>query len=251
MALDTQQKRKDYEVSIVRTVLLASSETNEQMTEISRLVRENRWITRTDLDTKSRPSTMRASPQAIAVATGVIEDLQRPPDELILEIEVMEVDRNHNGTWASPDRKPRQSIRSPQTPRSWCNRAALQLFNALLTQVFGSTAAIPPVLAFGGGNTTFFVHAARSHRDAFELSFQRTLGPAGATPRGRWPACNVFCWRTLSGFVGAQYSSSLVGSASATATQVPTAWRPIPMPAVQSPRSRPVQIRTSWLRRIC
>ena len=32
VAPDTTQKRKDYEVSIVRTVLLASSETNEQMT---------------------------------------------------------------------------------------------------------------------------------------------------------------------------------------------------------------------------
>src|SRR5580698_4509530 len=62
VAPDTQQKRKDYEVSIVRTVLLASSETNEQMTELSRLVREIAGITRTDLDTKSRTLTMRVMP---------------------------------------------------------------------------------------------------------------------------------------------------------------------------------------------
>src|SRR5271170_7410201 len=67
VAPSTTQKRKDYEVSIVRTVLLASSETNEQMTELSRLVREIAGITRTDLDTKSRTLTMRASPQAMAV----------------------------------------------------------------------------------------------------------------------------------------------------------------------------------------
>ena len=96
VAPDTQQKRKDYDVSIVRTVLLASSETTEQMTELSRLVREIAGIVRTDLDTKSRTLTMRASPQAIAVATGIIEDLEQPPDELVLELEVLEVDRNYS-----------------------------------------------------------------------------------------------------------------------------------------------------------
>ena len=81
-----RKKRKDHDVSIVRTVLLASTETTEQMTELSRMVREIAGITRTDLDTKSRTLTMRAFPlQAIMVATGIIEDLERPPDELILE----------------------------------------------------------------------------------------------------------------------------------------------------------------------
>ena len=79
VAQDTQQKRKDYDVSIVRTVLLSASETPEQMTEVSRMVREVAGITRTDLDSKSHTLTMRASPQAIAVATGIIDNLDQPP----------------------------------------------------------------------------------------------------------------------------------------------------------------------------
>jgi general secretion pathway protein D len=96
VAQDTQQKRKDYDVSIVRTVLLSASQTPEQMTEVSRMVREVAGITRTDLDSKSHTLTMRASPQAIAVATGIIDNLDQPPAELVLEIEVLEVDRSRN-----------------------------------------------------------------------------------------------------------------------------------------------------------
>ena len=39
--------------------------------------------------------TMRASPQAIAVATRLLEDLEKPVGELVFEIEVLEVDRNY------------------------------------------------------------------------------------------------------------------------------------------------------------
>jgi hypothetical protein len=95
VAEDTAQKRKDYQLSVVRTVLLPSSESNEQMTEVFRLVREIAGITRADLDTRSGTITMRASPQAIAVATGLIDDLENPVGELVLEIEVLEVDRNY------------------------------------------------------------------------------------------------------------------------------------------------------------
>jgi Flp pilus assembly secretin CpaC len=222
VAPDTPQKRKDYEVSIVRTVLLASSETNEQMTEISRLVREIAGITRTDLDTRSRTLTMRASPQAIAVATGVIEDLQRPPDELILEIEVMEVDRNHNRDMGITGPQTATIYSIPSNAAQLVQQGGAAALNALLTQVFGSTAAIPPVLAFGGGKTTFLY----------------TLPGATATlsnflsnvHSGRRVLLRAEDGQPATFFVGerfpvslAQYSSSLVGSASATATQVPTA----------------------------
>src|SRR5580700_10109041 len=86
VAENTPQKRKDYALSVVRTVLLPSSESNEQMTEVFRLVREIAGITRADLDTRSGTITMRASPQAIAVATGLIDDLENPVGELVLEI---------------------------------------------------------------------------------------------------------------------------------------------------------------------
>ncbi len=78
VAENTVQKRKDYAISVVRTVILPASETPEQMTEIFRLVREIAGITRADLDTRTGTITMRASPQAVTVASSLIENLENP-----------------------------------------------------------------------------------------------------------------------------------------------------------------------------
>src|SRR5580693_4326851 len=225
VAPDTQQKRKDYEVSIVRTVLLASSETNEQMTELSRLVREIAGIVRTDLDTKSRTLTMRASPQAIAVATGIIEDLQRPPDELILELEVMEVDRNNNLDAGITGLQTATIYSIPSNAAQLVQQGGATALNALLTQVFGSASAIPPVLAFGGGKTTFFYTLPGA--TATLSNFLSTVHA------GRRVLLRAEDGQPATFFVGerfpvslAQFSSSLVSTATTAATQTPTASAP-------------------------
>jgi hypothetical protein len=225
VAPDTQQKRKDYEVSIVRTVLLASSETNEQMTELSRLVREIAGITRTDLDTKSRTLTMRASPQAIAVATGIIEDLERPPDELILEIEVMEVNRNHNVDFGITGPQTATIYSVPSNAAQLVQQGGATALNALLTQVFGSASSIPPVFAFGGGKTTFL--GTLPGATATLSNFLSTVHA------GRRVLLRAEDGQPATFFVGerfpvslAQYSSSLVGNANSAATQTPTASAP-------------------------
>jgi len=222
VAPDTPQKRKDYEVSIVRTVLLASSETNDQMTELSRLVREIAGITRTDLDTKSRTLTMRASPQAIAVATGIIEDLERPPDELILDIQVMEVDRSHNADFGITGPQTATIYSIPSNAAQLVQQGGAAALNALLTQVFGSASSIPPVFAFGGGKTTFL--GTLPGATATLSNFLSTVHS------GRRVLLRAEDGQPATFFVGerfpvslAQFSSSLVGSATATATQTPTA----------------------------
>src|SRR5580658_7098494 len=188
VAPDTTQKRKDYEVSIVRTVLLASSETNEQMTELSRLVREIAGITRTDLDTKSRTLTMRASPQAIAVATGITG----PQTATIYSV--------------------------PSNAAQLVQQGGATALNALLTQVFGSASSIPPVFAFGGGKTTFL--GTLPGATATLSNFLSTVHA------GRRVLLRAEDGQPATFFVGerfpvslAQYSSSLVGNANSVATQ--------------------------------
>ena len=154
VAQDAPQKRKDYGASAVRTVLLPASETPDQMTETLRTVREITGITRSDLDTRSHTLTLRASPQALAVAADLIDGLEEPRAELILEMEILEVDRNYA----------RQlGIIPPQTSRI-ITPSTQQINEAesseaglidVITQIFGSS-AIPPVIAFGGGVTTYF-----------------------------------------------------------------------------------------------
>ena len=150
---NTPQKRKDYDASVVRTILLPSSETPEQMTEMLRMVRDITGITRSDLDTDSRTITLRASPQAIAVASDLIGNLEQPTGEVVLEMEVLEVDRN---------RARQLGIVPPQTAKifsisSQQIQEAAQSSQGLIdviNQIFGSS-TIPPVIAFGGGKTTF------------------------------------------------------------------------------------------------
>jgi type II secretory pathway component GspD/PulD (secretin) len=177
VADDTAQKRKDYDISIVRTVMLPASETPEQMTEVLRLVREIAGITRSDLDSRSGTLTMRASPQAMAVATGVIEDLERPSGELVLEVEILEVDRNYARLLGitPPDsakmfsiskEQVLEALQSPQglatvlqeifgTPSSLSGLTTSQIGSLLGSGQVSLGSLLPPLIAFGGGYTTF------------------------------------------------------------------------------------------------
>ncbi|MGC1544180.1 MAG: FG-GAP-like repeat-containing protein, partial [Candidatus Acidiferrales bacterium] len=226
VAQDTQQKRKDYDVSILRTVLLSASETPEQMTELSRMVREVAGITRTDLDTKSHTLTMRASPQAIAVATGIIDDLEQPPAELILEIEVLEVNRSRDRDLGITGPQTATIYSIPSNSAQLIAEGGATALNGLLEQVFGSSSAIPPVFAFGGGKTTFL-----GTLPGAAASFSDLLSTVRA---GRRVLLRAEDGQPASFFVGerypvslAQYSSSLVGTANnnsstQTATQTAT-----------------------------
>jgi len=177
VAEDTQQKRREYEPLIVRTIALPASETPEQVTEISRLIREMTGILRVQVDAANRTLTLRASPQALAVASDLIENLEKPSGELILELEILEVDRNYA----------RQiGLTPPQTAKTFnVNTGLLGSGNSeteiisTLEQVFGTPSSLsgltpeqiateiasgqlnpnsllPPIIAFGGGQTTFF-----------------------------------------------------------------------------------------------
>jgi Bacterial type II and III secretion system protein/FG-GAP-like repeat len=153
VAQDTAQKRKDYDVSIARTVMLPNAVTQEQMTEITRLIREIAGITRTDLDSRTRTITMRASPQAMAVATGIIDDLEKPAPELILEIEVIEVDKDHERNLGIVGPQSAHIFSIPTNVVSELTNGTTS-FATIITQVFGSS-SLPAFLAFGGGLTTY------------------------------------------------------------------------------------------------
>ncbi|MGH9713763.1 MAG: FG-GAP-like repeat-containing protein [Candidatus Acidiferrales bacterium] len=177
VAADTPQKRKDYDISIVRTLILPASETPDQMTEVSRLVRDIAGIARTELDTRTGTLTMRASPQAMAVATGLIEDLERPAGELVLEVEILEVDRNYAKILGiNPPESAKmfslskaevlQALASPQglatvleqvfgTPSSLSGLTTSQLGSLLGSGQVSLGSLLPPLIAFGGGYTTF------------------------------------------------------------------------------------------------
>ncbi|MGH9562310.1 MAG: hypothetical protein ACRD3S_12730, partial [Terracidiphilus sp.] len=174
---NTAQKLRDYEPSLVRTVLLPASETPDDMTEMFRVVREITGVTRSSLDSASRTITLRADPQAVAVASELIRNLEQPAGEMILEFEVLEVDRNYARNLG---------IVPPQCSRVFSlNQQQIQEVEAggtslvnVIQQIFGLSSSlsglspsqiaallgagqlglgslIPPLVAFGGGDSTF------------------------------------------------------------------------------------------------
>jgi hypothetical protein len=175
VAEDSTQKRKDYALSIVRTVLFPAAEAPEQMTELLRMVREIAGISHSDLDTRSRTLTMKASPQAIAVATELIENLEQPAAQMVLEIEILDINRSYaQQLGITPPESAKVFTLSPEQIKT-----ALQSNEGLVTvieQVFGTVPSLsglsstqiasllgsqenilntllPPLILFGGGDT--------------------------------------------------------------------------------------------------
>jgi hypothetical protein len=147
------QKRRDFEPSVVRTVVLPASETPDQMTEVLRMVRDVTGITRTQLNTANRTITLRASPHAVALASDLIDDLEKPTGELILEIEVLEVDRTNaqNLGIVPPESASAFTISTAQAREAAASEEGLI---DVIEQVLGTS--VPDVIAFGGGFTTYF-----------------------------------------------------------------------------------------------
>jgi Flp pilus assembly secretin CpaC len=177
VAEDTPQKRKDYDATVVRTILVPESVQPDQMTEMLRLVREIIGITHADLDARSRTITLRDSPQNVALAVKLLSELEQAPGELILEIEILEVDRDvaRNLGITPPESSTivtlsAQDIQEAQQSLQGLVDVVMRLFglpsslNGLSTSQIASLLSagqisagslLPPLIAFGGGRTTF------------------------------------------------------------------------------------------------
>ena len=236
VAEDTQQKRREYEPLIVRTIVLPASETPEQVTEISRLVREMTGILRVEVDEAHHTLTLRASPQAMAVASDLIENLEEPVGELILEMEILEVDRNYarqigitppqtartfgvNSNLLGPSNSAASIISELEqlfgTPSSLAGLTPEQIATQIASGQLNPNFLLPPVVAFGGGKTTFFATMPGATGNLSQtLSLVRT---------GRRVLLRVEDGQPATFFVGerfpvslAQFSSSLTSNVNTT-----------------------------------
>lgn len=230
VADDTPQKRRAYDISVVRTVQLPAAESADDMTEDVRLVREIAGITRAELNLQSRTITMRASPQAISVAAQLLDRLEQPRGEVVLEMEVLEVDRNAASQLGiTPPQKAQVfSLSSQQIQEAEQGASGLV---SVIQQIFGTSSGlsglsstqlasligegsvgigslIPPLIAFGGGKTTFLATLPGA-----ALAFSDTLNTVQS---GRQILLRAENGKPTTFFVGdrvpidlAQYSASL------------------------------------------
>ena len=154
VAENTPAKRHEYAPVIVRTILLSAATTPEGMTETVRLLREIVGITHAELDTRTRTLTLRDSPENVALAVALLQEIERARGELMLEIEILEVDRNMARQLGITPPSTAQVITfSPTDVRALRQARTTSELLAIIQRIFGTT--LPPLIAFGGGQTTF------------------------------------------------------------------------------------------------
>ena len=64
------------------------------MTEAMRMVRDIVGLRRTELDLKTHSITVRDTPENVALAEAILNDVQQPLGEFLLEVDLLEVDRD-------------------------------------------------------------------------------------------------------------------------------------------------------------
>jgi len=160
VAPDTPEKRRLYAMVAEQTFPLSAAVGPEDVTEILRVLRDITGATRIDLDTRSRTITMRDTPERLALAGELIQQLERARGEVMLEIELLEVDRNKARILGITPPASEQLIGLNSADLDKL-KSSTTLTNLLtnIQQVFAGKgfSGIPAVIPIGGGLSTFLL----------------------------------------------------------------------------------------------
>ena len=168
---DTAEKRKQYEPEIEETFRLPVSLEASEMTELYRIVREITGSQHIQQSVESRSLTIRDTVPRVRLAGEIIRQLEHDHGEVLLEIDLLEVDRTAGSKLGiTPPASLHISAIPPnlvQQVRSAPNITALL---TLLATIFGGPAgaasatgitslasALPALVALGGGKSTFLL----------------------------------------------------------------------------------------------
>ena len=157
---DTIEKRRQFGLQAEQTFPLPSSVGPEEMTELLRLLREITGTTHLELDARSRTITMRDSPQKLALADELIRQLERARGEVMLEIELLEVDRNKaRQLGITPPSSTQAILITPNDVRALQKATDLQNALTILGQLLVAKGLSPTqgFTTFGGGYTRFLL----------------------------------------------------------------------------------------------
>ena len=167
VAQDTPEKRRQYGLEVEQTFLLSAAVGPEDVTEILRVLRDITGSTHITPDARSRTITMRDTPEKLALAGKLIQQVEKARGEVMLEIELLEVDRNTAQKLGIETPSKARLFSIPPNLISQLNQANnLSALQTLLAGIFGGAASagtsslsslIPPLIAFGGGKSTFLL----------------------------------------------------------------------------------------------
>jgi len=182
VAADSPEKRRQYDLQAEQTFPLSSAISSEDATEVLRIVRDITGSPHIDLDSRAHSITMRDTPERLALTGALIQQIERARGELMLEIELLEVDKN---TARKLGVEPPTSYRLIALPPNLLSQLTqannVTALQTLLAGIFGGGASsggtsinslIPPIAVVGGGKSTFLLtlpSAAVDFSDALSL----------------------------------------------------------------------------------
>ncbi len=215
--MDNAQKERDYAPEIEKSLVLPASVTTDEMNETVRMIREMTGITRTQLDTASRTLTIRSTEQNVALAQAILQQIEQPHGELMLEMEILELDQNvAQQLGITPPTSAQMFTLNPSEIHQLESAENAGTLLQVIQNIFGGSgglasaasglgAMLPPLIAFGGGKTIFLATvpgASANFSQTSERGAQRaTHSPARA---GR-KAGDIFRGRPVPGLAGVAF----------------------------------------------
>lgn len=181
VAPNTAEKRREYAPTVEQTFVLSQVVSLDEMTEALRILREITGSTHLTLNPDSRTITVRDSPHNVALAGEVIRQIEQARGEMMLEIEILQVDRNEAlRLGITPPSTARLITVSPNDLTALQEAQSIADLVAILQRIFGSqpgfgglttsqlaslissgqisiSSLIPPLIAIGGGKTTMLL----------------------------------------------------------------------------------------------
>jgi hypothetical protein len=166
VAQDSLEKRKQFGLEAEQTFPLPGAVGPEDVTEMLRVLRDITGATHIELDSRSRTITIRDTPEKLAVAGELIRQTERARGEVMLEVELLEVDRNTAQKLGIETPSKAQLFSIPPNLISQLTQANnLSALQTLLAGIFGGAASgatsigslIPQIIAVGGGKSTFLL----------------------------------------------------------------------------------------------
>jgi general secretion pathway protein D len=90
---DNIQKRMQYELNAIKTFYLSNIDVSDVQMRLTQMVKTQYKVPAIQVDKNLNSVTIRDTPQAVALAEKLLRQWDKPKGEVIIDIEIMEVDR--------------------------------------------------------------------------------------------------------------------------------------------------------------
>lgn len=171
VAADTTEKRRAFDLEMEQTISLPDSIDSSEMTELVRAVRELTGIQHIQQSVPSHTVTIRDTVPRVKLAGSIIRQMEQARGEVLLEIDLLEVDRNNASKLGiTPPAGSRLITLDPGLSRQLRSAQSITALLTLLATIFGGpigtaasggianlASAIPGFTVIGGGKSTFLL----------------------------------------------------------------------------------------------